>query len=199
MLSLRPILPSLLATLACFTSSLPPISGYAQDGVEDKVTGEATNTQAADLKGDERIWGLILHAQTQTETVAAPPVDEKFHAKALSGLMGRVKKALPAYKGFKVVGAHDQKVLKEYSTWITPSQEFPLRVDAKGRSKEGDGINIYLQLWDKVGAKEGKVLVKTDAILKRSSPLIIEGPKWRKGRIIFVLMLEYSELLKKRT
>ena len=100
-----------------------------------------------------------------------------------------------------MLGAHDQKVLREYATWITPSSDFFLAIDSKGRAKEGDGVNIYLQLWNKKTnpGEEDKVLLKSDAILKRSSPLIIEGPKWRQGRVVFVLTLEYSELFDSKT
>ena len=38
--------------------------------------------------------------------------------------------------------------------------------------------------------QDEKVLVKTDVTLKKGSPLFIKGPKWRNGRLIFVLVLE---------
>jgi hypothetical protein len=34
------------------------------------------------------------------------------------------------------------------------------------------------------------VLIKTDAVLRASSPLFIGGPKWREGRLLFVLLLK---------
>lgn len=151
-----------------------------------------------DLKGNERIWGVILYA-TEAELEVGDDnsgTAKKFRAAAVEGVMEKLRKALPAYKGFKVLGAHDQKVLREYATWITPSTDFFLAIDSKGRAKEGDGVNIYLQLWNRQiePGKKDKVLLKSDAVLKRSSPLIIEGPKWREGRVIFLLTLEYSEL-----
>ena len=156
-----------------------------------------------DLQGNERIWGLILYATDSEEIAEAPSQDKekKFRAEAINGVLGRVRKALPQFKSFKVLGAHDQKVLREYATWITPSSDFFLAIDSKGRAKEGYGVNIYLQLWNKKTnpGEEDKVLLKSDAILKRSSPLIIEGPKWRQGRVVFVLTLEYSELFDSKT
>lgn len=151
----------------------------------------------SDLKGNERIWGLILYA-TEDELKGGEDsgTAKKFRTEAVDGVMDKLRKALPQYKGFKVLGAHDQKVLREYATWITPSTDFFLAIDSKGRAKEGDGVNIYLQLWSRQmePGKEDKVLLKSDAVLKRSSPLIIEGPKWREGRVVFVLTLEYTEL-----
>ncbi|MEZ5325342.1 MAG: hypothetical protein R3F19_09785 [Verrucomicrobiales bacterium] len=151
-----------------------------------------------DLQGNERIWGLILYATDEEQAGDAPgqETSRKFRPEAIDGVLGKVRKALPQFKDFRVLGAHDQKVLREYATWITPSSDFFLAIDSKGRAKEGDGINIYLQLWNRKTApgEEDKVLLKSDAVLKRSSPLIIEGPKWRKGRVVFVLTLEYTEL-----
>ena len=46
-------------------------------------------------------------------------------------------------------------------------------------------MNLHVQLW-----KRTKVLVKTDTTLKQGSPLIIGGPKWRDGQLIFVLILK---------
>lgn len=151
-----------------------------------------------DLQGNERIWGLILYA-TDAEETAEPSSqndEKKFREEAINGVLGKVRKALPQFKRFTVLGAHDQKVLREYATWITPSSDFFLAIDSKGRAKEGDGVNIYLQLWNRKTEpdEEDNVLLKSDVVLKRSSPLIIEGPKWRQGRVVFVLTLEYAEL-----
>lgn len=158
---------------------------------------------AEDLRGNERIWGLILHA-SEREVASAGDTkqpERQFRAAALEGVLEKVRKALPRYKEFRVLGAHDQKVLREYATWITPSTDFFLAIDSKGRAKEGDGINIYLQLWSRQidSGKDDKVLLKSDVVLKRSSPLIIEGPNWRDGRVVFVLTLEYSELFTTET
>ena len=165
---------------------------------QDIETQKSEPVEAPGLKGDERIWGLILHAHSDPERGGDPKLKSKpFHPEALNGVMEKVAKALPQYKHFNVLGAHDQKVLKEYTTWITPSPELFLEIDSKGRSKEGDGINIFLQLWKKhlEPGKLDEILVKSDATLKKGSPLIIEGPKWRKGRVVFVVVLEYAELL----
>ena len=167
---------------------------------QDAEAQRGEPVEASNLKGDERIWGLILYAHSDPESTPDPkPKTERFHPEALKGVMEKIVKALPQYKYFNVVGAHDQKVLKEYTTWITPSPELFLEINSKGRSKEGDGINIFLQLWKKhiEPGKLDEILVKSDAILKKGSPLIIEGPKWRKGRVVFLVVLQYAELLKK--
>ncbi|MDA0814295.1 MAG: hypothetical protein O3C21_18130 [Verrucomicrobia bacterium] len=183
-----------LSVLALSVVLLAPTAPAQDDSGKDLMISPT------DLQGNERIWGLILYA-TDAEEIAAPQPssqdeEKKFRTDAINGVLGKVKKALPQFKSFKVLGAHDQMVLREYATWITPSSDFFLAIDSKGRAKEGDGVNIYLQLWNRKAApgEKDKVLLKSDAVLKRSSPLIIEGPKWRQGRVVFVLTLEYSEL-----
>jgi len=190
----------LLSACACACVCLGLGGIAAPSSAQDVAAPSEEIADTPDLKGNERVWGLILYAHSDSKQAADSEAKmERFHPGALNDLLKRIGKALPQYKHFNIVGAHDQKVLKEYATWITPSPEFFLEIDSKGRAKEGDGINIYLQLWSKQfePGKPDKVLVKSDAVLKRGSPLIIEGPKWRKGRVVFVLVLEYTELLKK--
>jgi hypothetical protein len=59
-----------------------------------------------------------------------------------------------------------------------------LKIDSKGPAEQG-GVNLHLQVW-----REQQVLVKSEAVLRPGSPLFIGGPKWKNGRLIFVLSLE---------
>lgn len=45
-------------------------------------------------------------------------------------------------------------------------------------------MKLDLQFW-----REQQVLIKTDTVLREGSPLFIGGPKWRDGRLLFVLQL----------
>ena len=97
--------------------------------------------------------------------------------------MGSIKE-FSTYERFELIGQHTQKIFSEYTNWVVPSKELFLNVDSKGPAEDG-GINLHVQLW-----RRTKVLVKTDTTLKKSSPLIIGGPKWRDGQLIFVLLLK---------
>ncbi|MEZ5301366.1 MAG: hypothetical protein R3F11_12040 [Verrucomicrobiales bacterium] len=112
-----------------------------------------------------------------TDKAADPPNPETFKA-----MEERLKKAYEG-KEFSLLGEHTQNVFKAYETWVVPSKEVFLRVDSKGPA-EGGGLKLNVQLW-----RGEKVLVKTDADLKPNSPLVLAGPKWRGGRLLFVLML----------
>jgi hypothetical protein len=78
-------------------------------------------------------------------------------------------------------------IFREYESWVVPSKDLFLKVDSKGAAK-GGGINLNVQFW-----QGQQVLVKTDTVLRPSSPLFIAGPKWRDGRLIFVLDLKKVE------
>ena len=67
---------------------------------------------------------------------------------------------------------------------MVPSRDLFLKVDSNGPAENG-GVKLHLQVW-----REQQVLVKSDAVLRPGSPLFIGGPKWKDGRLIFVLSLE---------
>ena len=66
---------------------------------------------------------------------------------------------------------------------MVPSKDVFLKIDSKGRTEKGDGVNLHLQLWQKKN-----VLLKTDIVL-RKEPIFITGPKWGNGRLIMVVEL----------
>jgi hypothetical protein len=44
-------------------------------------------------------------------------------------------------------------------------------------------VSVHLQLW-----QDKKVLVKSDAVIRPGRPVFLGGPKWRGGRLVFVVM-----------
>ncbi len=134
-------------------------------GQEGKVGGKATV--------DATFWGALIYASTgSVETPVA------------AGLADKLGKAFDDYESFELLGQHTQGVVfRDYVNWIVPSDTINLELESKGPA-EGGGMKVLLKLWQKK-----KVLVKTDATLKPGSPLFISGPKWREGRLIFVLEL----------
>lgn len=133
---------------------------------------------------DATVWGAVIYA---TESPSAKRGDQV--AKLPQELpdfaerIGKIK-AFSGFKHFELIGQHTQKIFSEYTNWVVPSKELFLNVDSKGPAEDG-GINLHVQLW-----RRTKVLVKTDTTLKKGSPLIIGGPKWRNGQLVFVLLLK---------
>ena len=104
----------------------------------------------------------------------------------LKDLPARLAKVFP-FTRFEIIGQHHQDIFRQYESWVVPSKELFVKLDSKGPA-EGGGMKLDLQFW-----REQEVLVKTDTVLRQGSPLFIGGPKWREGRLLFVLQLTGSE------
>ena len=126
---------------------------------------------------DGIVWGALLYASDKTPDESSTPPAE------FPNLFARLGKVFP-YKHFVILGQHNQVIFREYESWVVPSKDLFLKLDSKGAA-QGGGINLHLQFW-----QGQQVLVKTDTVLRPASPLFIAGPKWRDGRLIFVLELK---------
>ena len=186
---MRHVLPTITCLCAAILSLAVP-AGAQDSEREQKLTKEEKKNPDAkpqipeNAAVDATVWGAVVYA------TAAPPADRERAAaklpKELPDYAARLAKVkdFSGYKHFELIGQHTQKIFSEYTNWVVPSKELFLNVDSKGPADEG-GINLHVQLW-----RRTKVLVKTDTTLKKGSPLIIGGPKWRDGQLIFVLLLK---------
>lgn len=130
---------------------------------------------------DGSVWGALIFANNAKATELDPKAIEDF-----PDLAKRLGKAFP-FTNFELLGQHSQVVFREYESWVVPSKDVFLKVDSKGTAAKG-GLNLHVQFW-----QGQQVLVKTDTLLQSNSPLFIGGPKWRDGRLIFVLLLKKVE------
>lgn len=127
---------------------------------------------------DGKVWGGLIYA---TEGKAEPlPTGLP---KDLNDLTERLGTVFTPFKRFELLGQHTQDIFRQYESWVVPTKELFLKIDSKGPA-EGGGMNLDVQFW-----RGQQVLVKTDVVLRRGSPLMIGGPKWREGRLVFVLHL----------
>jgi hypothetical protein len=131
---------------------------------------------------DGKVWGALIYA-TAGEALPLP----KEVPSDLKDLNERLTKVLPDYSRYEFIGQQNQDILRQYESWVVPTKDIFLKLDSKGHSEDG-GLKLALQLW-----QEKQILVKTDLVLQRSSPLIIAGPRWREGRLLFVLLLTRVE------
>ncbi|MDB6136455.1 MAG: hypothetical protein JWM59_4698 [Verrucomicrobiales bacterium] len=150
----------------------------AHEKASDKRSPEPT----ANAASDAQVQGLLFFASNDPN---APAQEEKVTVDAamLTPLDGRLKKVFP-FSNFHLIGKHTQKVFKEYESWVVPSKDLCLKIDSRGPA-EGGGVNVHLQLW-----QDTKVLVKSDSVIRPGQPIFLGGPKWRGGRLIFVVMLK---------
>jgi len=132
---------------------------------------------------DGKVWGALIYA-SGGEAVALPK-DVPAELSDLSARLGKVFN----FTRFEVIGQHTQDVFRQYESWVVPSKDLFLKVDSKGPVEgERDAMNLGVQFW-----QGENVLVKTDVVLRRGSPLFVGGPKWRDGQLVFVLLLTKVE------
>ncbi|MBN8422621.1 MAG: hypothetical protein J0L73_27155 [Verrucomicrobia bacterium] len=126
------------------------------------------------------VWGALIFATNDASQLTG--AQEPVHTE-LPKLNERLAKVFP-FKHFEILGQHRQDIFREYESWVVPSRDLFMKIDSKGPADKG-GVNLHLQVW-----REQQVLVKSDAVLRKDSPLFIGGPPWKEGRLIFVLFLE---------
>jgi hypothetical protein len=164
--------PSSLVTLVLL--ALVPASALA---AQSPAPASSVPVKAAT---DGNVWGALVYASDKTPEESSP------EPAGFPNLFARLEKVFP-YRHFTMLGQHNQVIFREYESWVVPSKDLFLKLDSKGAAK-GGGINLHLQFW-----QGQQVLVKTDTVLRPASPLFIAGPKWRDGRLIFVLELKKVE------
>ncbi len=139
---------------------------------------------ASPLRAADTLTGLLFYA-TDTD---ASELTEKAEDKAgdTDRHAAELKKAFKAKK-FVLLGRHTAPVSSKYSIWLKPSPQFPLQIENTGTTADG-GLSLYWILWqkEKLPTKD-RELVKSNTVLTQAAPLLIGGPKWRKGRLVFVV------------
>ncbi len=153
-------------------SQTPPVSGPA-------ATPEATENTAADAV----VEGMLFFASDE-EKHPAKENAVKIKPELLQDVQARLARVFTKYKKFHLIGKHSQKVFKEYESWVVPSKDLCLKMDSRGPSSNG-GVKLHLQLW-----QDKKVLVKSDTVIQKGQPVFLSGPGWRKGQLVFVVMLK---------
>ncbi len=90
-------------------------------------------------------------------------------------------------KNFILIGKHSAEAQSRFSIWLKPSPQFPLQLENTGTTPDG-GLSLYWILWQKEPLPiKDRELVKSTTVLTSKTPLVIVGPKWRSGRLIFVV------------
>ena len=165
--------------MKAFLSALTLVSCTALTCAQDQETPPPIISSAKHAT-DGHVWGALIFATNDASQLTG--AKEEAHAD-LPKLDQRLSKVFP-YKHFEILGQHRQDIFREYESWVVPSRDLFMKIDSKGPADK-DGVNLHLQVWHK-----HQVLVKSDAILRKDSPLFIGGPPWKQGRLIFVLFLE---------
>lgn len=146
---------------------------------QDAVPASSGTLPVVKPATEGKVWGALIFATNEASQLTG----SKEHPPAsLPKLNERLSKVFD-FKHFEILGQHQQDIFREYESWVVPSRDLFLKIDSKGPAEQG-GVNLHLQVW-----REQQVLVKSEAVLRPGSPLFIGGPKWKNGRLIFVLSL----------
>ncbi len=136
------------------------------------------------------LTGYLFYATSgDGSDVRERPEDKDRDAEKFTPQLSKVSKEM-ADKRFFLMGRHTTPVSERYVTWLKPTAEFPLEIENTGRTRDG-GLSLFWKLWQKERepAKD-RELLKTNAVLLPGTPVIIAGPKWRSGRLLFVVLLK---------
>lgn len=177
---LLPVLTSLLLGLTAHGQDSAPAGAPPAGGAGASGAPQVQPLPSVKPATDGRVWGALIFATNDKAQLTG--VREQA-ATTLPNLNERLGKVFP-FKHFEVLGQHQQDIFREYESWVVPSRDLFMKIDSKGPADQG-GVKLHLQVW-----REQQVLVKSDAVLRTTSPLFIGGPAWKDGRLIFVLSLE---------
>lgn len=90
------------------------------------------------------------------------------------------------FSKYRVLGKDEKPLFRSYENWaqpLRPSDEVLLRFEAQSVLSK-DVMRLDLELW-----LSRKKILKTDAPLSPSKPLLVLGPEWRGGRLILAIEL----------
>jgi len=90
------------------------------------------------------------------------------------------------FKHYQKLGEDTQSVFRSYENWLAPlkpSEEILLSFESRGIDPRG-GLLLDLEFW-----QHRRKVMKSAPRLKKGTPLLILGPKWRGGTLIIAVEL----------
>jgi len=143
-----------------------------------------TNADTAETAAGPTLTALLFYA-TDGDGSDTPEraTDTDEEAKRHHAILRQASEA----SHFHLIGKHSAQAQARFSIWLKPSPQFPLQLENTGTTPDG-GLSLYWILWQKESLPtKDRELVKSTTILTRQTPLVIAGPKWRSGRLIFIV------------
>lgn len=123
----------------------------------------------------EVIWTGLIYATNEKKPNPTPA--------ALAPYNRQLKKIF-GYNQLQLLGEQRKVMDRDQKQWsLLPGKGFALQVDS--RKKGARGYHLHLAL-----SRQKKLLVKTDAMLARHSPIFFRGPLYGRGQLIIVVMVE---------
>lgn len=152
--------------LAAGLSSIAAAAGEGDPGKDVLATVSVTVFYGTD--GDAKAAGLRA-TEVSKEMAARLAADPKLR-----------------FATYRQIGKDAKSLYRSYENWaqpLSPSDEVLLRFETQSLLSK-DQMRLDLELW-----LSRKKILKTDAPLSTSKPLLILGPEWRGGRLILAIEL----------
>jgi len=127
-----------------------------------------------------QLKGTMIYATNSTN-------EKNSTAKKLDGELRKVinKHEKLDFKEYLKLGTDTQSVFRSYENWLKPikgSDQVMLSFEPKAETK--DGYKFDINFW-----QNKRKVFTTQANLTPDTPLLITGPDWRGGKIVFALEL----------
>ncbi len=87
------------------------------------------------------------------------------------------------YNRYDLMNMSEKPFREHTSEWLIPSNDFQLKIDAKGKKRLSCAMDVGL-------FHHEKRVLQTSVSLTREKPLFIAGPQWGRGRLIIVLIVK---------
>jgi hypothetical protein len=137
----------------------------------------------ADTVPPSTLTALLFYATDGDGADVPERVADATESKRHDAVLRQASKA----KNFFLLGKHTVEVQSRFSMWLKPSPQFPLQLENTGTTADG-GLSLYWILWQKERLPtKDRELVKSTSVLTTKAPLLIVGPKWRDGRLVFLV------------
>jgi hypothetical protein len=120
----------------------------------------------------EKIWVGLYLAENGPPPPGAVLAPEKLHHR-LHAVFG--------FKHYELVQAQEVELRNEWEQWFLPRKDFFIRVEPL-RRQPGEPRLIDYEIY-----KDGFIVAKGTYEPQEETPLFINGPDFRQGRLIFVL------------
>jgi hypothetical protein len=125
-------------------------------------------------QAEEKVWSGLVVA-TNSKHPAAPPVP-------MHRLRGTLQHTF-GYNQFEIIGQSQKTLRSGEENWLASSKHFSLHVDSRGAIHDGYRLKLVLY-------QDHQVLLKTDATLSKSSPLVVKGPQIGAGQLLLLLVVQ---------
>ena len=115
----------------------------------------------------------LYHAVNTPPAANAPLAPEKLHHR-LQTVFG--------FKHYVLIKAENIELTKKWEQWAVPRKDFFIRVEPLAQKQPGDPQLVNYEIY-----KDVFIVAKGKYEPHKGTPLFVNGPDYKQGRLVFVL------------